>query len=97
MLTMYMMASTSGIEEIIGPQYVEIADYYDNRKAVVTVTADYWYASTWKQFEDMSKMLIEKRIYYTGAIITGMHAEMGVYLTDGMCSCFHFHWMSLLK
>ena len=24
-------------------------------------------------------------------------AEMGVYLTDGMCSCYHFHWMSLLK
>ncbi len=23
--------------------------------------------------------------------------EIGVYLTDGMCSCFHFHWISLLK
>jgi len=24
-------------------------------------------------------------------------AEIGVYLTDGMCNCFHFHWMSLLR
>lgn len=24
-------------------------------------------------------------------------AETGVYLTDGMCSCFHFHWMGLLE
>jgi PKD repeat protein len=69
-LSMYMMTSTSGIGEIIEPQYLEIADYYDNRKAVVTITADDWYASTWQQFEDMSKMLTEKRIYYTGDIIT---------------------------
>jgi len=34
-LSMYMMTSTSGIGEIIEPQYLEIADYYDNRKAVI--------------------------------------------------------------
>ena len=67
-----MMTFASGIEEMTEPVYVEIADYYDNRKAVVTVTADDWIDNTWQQFEDMSKILTEKRIYYTGAIITDL-------------------------
>ena len=69
-LSVFMMTSTSGIEEITEPQYVEVAGYYDNRKAVVTVTADDWRDDAWQPFEDIGKMLTEKRIYYTGGIIT---------------------------
>jgi len=66
-----MITSASGTEELTEPVYVEIADYYDNRKAVVTVTADDWYNGTAQSFEDMSTMLVGKHIYYTGAVITG--------------------------
>jgi hypothetical protein len=52
------------------PEYVETADYYDNRKAVVTVTADDWRQFTWAKFEAMSRMLTTKHIHYTGSIIT---------------------------
>ena len=34
-----MVPSTFG-NEIVEPEYLEIADYYDDRKAVVTVTGD---------------------------------------------------------
>jgi len=54
------------------PEYVEIAEYYDNRKAVVTVTADDWWQSNWQKFETMNQMLTEKQIYYTGAIGTNL-------------------------
>ncbi|MFX0196733.1 MAG: hypothetical protein ACFFCW_11455, partial [Candidatus Hodarchaeota archaeon] len=66
----YVVTSASGIEELTEPVYLEIAEYYDNRKAVVTVTADDWQQNTWQEFEAMSQMLAAKHIYYTGAIIT---------------------------
>ena len=65
-LALGMIISASGIEEPIEPVFVEVADYYDNLKAVVTVTADDWYASTTQSFENMSTMLVGKHIYYTG-------------------------------
>lgn len=69
-LSVYTIAFAFGTEEITEPEYVEIADYYDNRTAVVTVTADDWYRGTWSWFEDMSRMLTSKHLYYTGGIIT---------------------------
>ncbi|UCE29729.1 MAG: hypothetical protein JSV85_03170, partial [Candidatus Bathyarchaeota archaeon] len=54
-LAMDTITPTCGAE--VEPEYVEIADYYDNRKAVVTVTADDWRQFTWAKFEAMSRML----------------------------------------
>ncbi|UCG37080.1 MAG: hypothetical protein JSV64_02060, partial [Candidatus Bathyarchaeota archaeon] len=69
-LVLGMLMSTSGGEELAEPVYVGIADYYDNRKAVVTVTADDWYGSTTQSFEDMNAMLVGRHIRYTGAVMT---------------------------
>ena len=37
-----LISVTSVFGEVLEPTFVEIADYYDNRKAVVTVTGDDW-------------------------------------------------------
>jgi PKD repeat protein len=68
----YIMMPVSAIE-LTEAVYVGIADYYDNRKAVVTVTADDWQEGTDEYFENMSRMLAEKKIYYTGAINPGLN------------------------
>jgi len=60
----------SANSEINEPVYSMIAKYYDNRKAVVTVTADDWNSSPENCFEDMCAMLSAKHIYFTGGIIT---------------------------
>jgi len=73
LLSVYTITSASGTEEIIEPEYIEIADYYDNRTAVVTVTADDWIGGTTAYFEDMSRMLTAKNIYFTGGIETSYH------------------------
>jgi len=65
-----MMTSAFGIEELTEPVYVEIADYYDNRKAVVTLTADDWNNDYEQSFEDMCSVLTAKRIYHTVGIVT---------------------------
>ncbi|UCE28964.1 MAG: PKD domain-containing protein, partial [Candidatus Bathyarchaeota archaeon] len=70
-LVSVIVKSGSGTEGLTEPVYVGIADYYDDRKAVVTVTADDWYQGTWAKFEAMSRMLTTNQICYTGAIITG--------------------------
>jgi hypothetical protein len=70
MLNLHTTAAVFSLEGIIEPVYLEIADYYDNRQAVVTVTADDWSHATWSKFEAMGTMLSDKRVYYTGAIIT---------------------------
>ena len=54
---------------ISDPVYSGISDYYDNRKAVVTITADDWRSSTDTEFEDFNNMLVGKHLYYTGAVI----------------------------
>jgi len=65
-----MLTPASGTGELIEPVYVEIADYYDNRKAAVTVTADDWTDNTWQQFEAMSNMLTAKKMSFTGGVET---------------------------
>ncbi|MBN1618453.1 PKD domain-containing protein, partial [Candidatus Dojkabacteria bacterium] len=52
------------------PVYSTISDYYDNRKAVVTVTADDWGSSTDSEFEDFNNMLVSKHLYYTAGLMT---------------------------
>jgi len=59
------------------PIYSTIAEYYDNRRAVVTLTADDWNGYNKEYFEDMCSMLTQKRIYHTAAIITN-DAEFGL-------------------
>jgi len=70
--TQLVTLASANPEEIHEPIYSRFAEYYDNRKAVVTVTADDWDSSpsNWQGFENMSKMLSAKHIYFTGGIIT---------------------------
>jgi len=77
--TQLVTLASANPEEIHEPVYSGIAEYYDNRKAVVTVTADDWdsYPSNWQGFEDMAIMLSAKHIYFTGGIITDVNRETG--------------------
>jgi len=50
--------------------YSNIAEYYDNRRAVVTLTADDWNEYNNEYFEDMCSILTEKHIFHTVAIVT---------------------------
>ena len=43
----YMIVVSSAVEPTNEPVYFGISKYYDNRKAVVTVTADDWIDYTW--------------------------------------------------
>jgi len=52
------------------PIYTGIAPYYDNRKAVVTVSFDDWTGSGAK-YEDGLAMVTSKRLYHTAGLITG--------------------------
>ena len=54
------------------PSYYGIADYYDDRRAVVTVTADDYQVGQEDYFDVMGSMLMEKHIYFTGAINSGL-------------------------
>ena len=68
-----LVRSVSANSEIDEPVYSMIAEYYDNRKAVVTLTADDWTGLHEQAFEDMCSMLTNKKIYHTGGIITNQN------------------------
>jgi len=70
MLEVQIVTPVLANSEISEPIYCMIAEYYDNRTAVVTLTADDWGEGTAQFFEDMCTMLTPKHIYYTGAVIT---------------------------
>jgi len=53
----------------VGPVYEGIAQYYDNRKAAVTISFDDW-AGSGEKYEAGLAMLTRKRLYYTAGIIT---------------------------
>ena len=55
--------------EVTEPTYAGTAEYYDNRKAVVTATLDDWTGSG-EKYEECLTMFTEKHIYHTGGIIT---------------------------
>ena len=63
----------SASSEINEPVYYMIAEFYDNRHAVVTLTADDWNKYCEQAFEDMCSMLNAKKIYRTGGIITSQN------------------------
>jgi PKD repeat protein len=59
------------------PTFDEIAEYYDNRKAVVTVTGDDWgwYSAINPYFDDFCEMLTSKNIYFTTGIVTNISPD----------------------
>jgi PKD repeat protein len=64
------------IREASEPVYSMIAEYYDNRKAVVTITADDWgIKDSWEPFEYMCAMLTRKKLHHTAAVITGGYSN----------------------
>ncbi len=67
------LTPVSASSEINEPVYYMIAEFYDNRKAVVTLTADDWNKYCEQAFEDMCSMLNAKKIYHTGGIITSQY------------------------
>jgi len=76
-LAAQFVTTVSASPEVDEPVYSKIAEYYDNRRAVVTLTADDWDERREQYFEEMCSMLTTKRICHTAAIITDENSLFG--------------------
>ncbi|MEW5799604.1 MAG: T9SS type A sorting domain-containing protein [Bacteroidota bacterium] len=52
------------------PQYIGITQYYDNRRAVVTVTADDWADWSDSMFPELMYLFRSRKLYVTGGVIS---------------------------
>jgi len=71
-------------EKSISSEFLNIAEYYDDRSVAVTISGDDWQSKTDSRFVQMANLCQERQLWFTVGLVTqGMYNDNWYGTTDG--------------